>query len=482
VGDVEAGRDVSPTPLTHRQIEVLELMAKGLTNPEIARILGIALGTVKHHVSAVIESLDATNRTEAVAALARLDLGNRLAGLTPVPGFGERPILALLPFEDLGGRPDDAWFVRGLVSDLTHRTGAVRWFPVIQFDSTHAPPDRAGSGDPFDARYRVQGSVLWDDTQVRVTLRVSEGDGSEPVWAERFERPRTALADLQGEIIDRIVGELEPALVQLEQIRARRVRAEELAVWDYCKRAEFWIERETAEGHRDARALFERALEIAPGSAAAWAGLGLAHASEVYLGLAADLASSAQRAREASTRAIDLAPEDFAALLSLGRSLALSREDAAAVPHLEAALELDPSSSLTCSTLAGALRREGEFDRATPFYERAIRLSPRSTTAYHAWGGLALAHFAAERFAPALACARRAAESRPSHAGGLDFYAVIPACLALLGRVDEARAAWRGAGARGSQSSMAHSARFVGKGLDRLYEGLRIAGWEGWKD
>lgn len=456
-------------------------MAKGLTNPEIAGALGIALSTVKHHVSAVIESLDVSNRTEAVAALARLDLADRADEGSRVPGFGDRPAVALLPFEDLGGRPDDAWFVRGLVSDLTHHTGAVRWFPVIQFESTHAAQDRAGSGDELGARYRVEGSVLWDDVKVSVTLRVSQGDGAEPVWAERFERSRTALADLQAEIIDHIVGELEPALFEFEQIRARRARAESLAVWDHCKRAEFWIDHETREGHRKAQALFERALEIYPESPQAWAGLGLAHAAGVYLGLSPDLASSARLAREASARAFELAPEDFSALLSLGRSLALSREDAAAVPYLDAALELDPSSSLACGTLAGALRREGEFDRAIPFYERAIRLSPRSSIVYHAWGGLALAHFAAERLDQALACARRAAEGGPNRSGGLDFYPLIPACLALLGRLDEARAAWREAGSRVSDSSMSHSARFVGTGLDRLPEGLRIAGWSGWK-
>jgi DNA-binding NarL/FixJ family response regulator len=59
--------------LTERQVEVLRLLAKGLTNREIAGVLGISATTVKGHVAAVFEALDVTNRTEAVRVM--LDLG-----------------------------------------------------------------------------------------------------------------------------------------------------------------------------------------------------------------------------------------------------------------------------------------------------------------------------------------------------------------------------------------------------------------------
>lgn len=84
--------------LTHRQLEVLELLAKGLTNPEIGDVLGIGLGTVKTHVSAVIGTLGVSNRTEAAGMLAELELGRRASAAVPeetAPGFGERPVFAM---------------------------------------------------------------------------------------------------------------------------------------------------------------------------------------------------------------------------------------------------------------------------------------------------------------------------------------------------------------------------------------------------
>jgi DNA-binding CsgD family transcriptional regulator len=58
--------------LTPREREVLELMAEGASNKMIARALGISVHTAKFHVGSVIDKLDATGRTDAVAQAARL--------------------------------------------------------------------------------------------------------------------------------------------------------------------------------------------------------------------------------------------------------------------------------------------------------------------------------------------------------------------------------------------------------------------------
>jgi tetratricopeptide (TPR) repeat protein len=226
--------------------------------------------------------------------------------------------------------------------------------------------------------------------------------------------------------------------MRLERLRAQRERAERLSVWDLCKRAECRIELETLESHSESAALFERAIEIDSNSARAWAGLALAHSSSLYLGFSNDLQATSALALGAAQRAVDLAPEDAEAQLSLGRALALSRKDEAAVPHLEASLEGNPSSSVAHNTLAGALRRQGLSEEAIPHYEICVRLSPESPAVYHALGGLSLSHFAAERYERALDYAEQAV--RYDRAAGpyksLDFSLLIPASLALLDRVD----------------------------------------------
>lgn len=454
-------------------------------------MLGIGLGTANQHVSAVLEALDVSNRAEAAAVLAGLRLGERDAASpdrdaansgtegavgSKVPGFGNRPLLALLPFED---SDEEGWFTRGLLSDLTRRTARLRWFPVIHEESALATV--GADTQPLKARYHAQGSIVRDGPRVFLSLRVVEAESGELVWADRFDTSRDGLDETQEQIVTRIAQELEPAILSLERIRSQRSRAEEVAVWEFCKRAEYRLEIESLEAHRESLALFSRALDLAPESPRAWAGLARVHSAMIYLGFSEDLPATSQRAREAGERALALAPEDPEVQLSIGRAFALSRSDAESVPHLEAALELDPSSSLAANTLAGALRRLGRIEDAIPWYERTLRLSPLSAGVYHVCGGLALSHLSAGRDEEALEWARKAVEGEPvrNASKALDFWPVIPASLALLGRVDEARALWKSGGPRTSRRRMRHSARFTGERLERLAEGLRLAGWEG---
>ena len=64
--------------LSSRQVEILELMTRGLLNKQIAWELGVTEGTVKSHVSAILEKLGCDRRTQAIAAfLQSLGIGNQ---------------------------------------------------------------------------------------------------------------------------------------------------------------------------------------------------------------------------------------------------------------------------------------------------------------------------------------------------------------------------------------------------------------------
>jgi DNA-binding CsgD family transcriptional regulator len=76
--DVVIARRDTPAPtepgdieLTPRELDVLALMAGGASNKAIARQLGISVHTAKFHVGSILDKLDATGRTDAVAHAAR---------------------------------------------------------------------------------------------------------------------------------------------------------------------------------------------------------------------------------------------------------------------------------------------------------------------------------------------------------------------------------------------------------------------------
>jgi DNA-binding NarL/FixJ family response regulator len=55
-----------PRILTDRELEILELIARGMSNAEAARALGLSPGTVRTHLEHIYAKLDVSNRTEAV--------------------------------------------------------------------------------------------------------------------------------------------------------------------------------------------------------------------------------------------------------------------------------------------------------------------------------------------------------------------------------------------------------------------------------
>jgi TolB-like protein/Tfp pilus assembly protein PilF len=436
---------------------VLELLARGLTNPEIAGVLAIARATVKAHVSAIIEALDVSNRTEAAVALRELGLSPGEEAPRPVPGFGLRPAIAVLPFDHFSGDAEQDVFADGLVEDLTTRLATVRWFPVIARNTAFAfrelPRDVREISRRLDARYLIEGSARRTGDRVRLHVQVIDGDSGRHVFAEKFDRALDDVFAVQDEIVDAIVGALEPALLRLEGMRALRRAPAELDTWERFQQAWALFDRSGTEGVDPALRAFEDVIARAPDFAPAHAALALAsyvHGlfevrqtqfgstdPEGFANAFMRAGACFQRAADSGRRATELDERDPNAWVGLGAGLGMTGQLAPARAAFERAVELNPSSALACWSLATALQRFDDWEDAAPLYERAIRLSPHDTNLYAFEAGLASVHVRAGRYETALAWARRSVEHEL--AGGLSFRTLIPVCLSRLGRKDEAR-------------------------------------------
>lgn len=468
--------------LTQRQLEVLELLAKGLTNADIARVLGIARATAKNHVSAVLQALDVANRTEAVGMLEHLNL-RETEEEAGVPGFGRRPAIAVLPFDDFGAGGEQRVFADGLAEDLITRLASWRWFPVTARNSTFAcredgrAVDVARVARELGARYVVEGSSRRAGDRVRVTAQLIDAETGSHVWADRYDRDVADVFSLQDEIVESIVAALAPVLARVERLRAARLANPDLGAWECLQRGLHHYYLFLEEEIRAGRALFERALQLDPAFAPSFAAISLSHTTDVMLGYGGDPAASMGRALDAARKAVALDPLDAAAHTALGGALGLLRQVPEARLALERALELDPSSALASFAYGLTVLDLQEAETSVAYFRRALRLSPLDPMRHDFEGALSVACYIAGRYEESIAMAARSMASQGEV--GFAYDPMIAASLARMGRDEEARVASEELRRRFPNASLEPARVFTSDDvIDHVREGLALAGFE----
>ncbi|MEM9173953.1 MAG: LuxR C-terminal-related transcriptional regulator [Myxococcota bacterium] len=400
--------------LTPRQREVLEVMAKGLTNREIGEVLGISTGTVRVHVAAILESLGVANRTEATNAYHEMGLGAP-AGAPTVTG---RPALAVLPLASFSEEADAIHLADGISEDLITRLARWRWFPVVSRNSSFAyrgrSVDATEIGRALGARYLVEGSVRTAGDQVRVTVQLIDSESGRHLWAQHYDRASGHRFDVQDEIVDTIVATLEPSLLQIGGLRIVEGDAESRDAWDRVQTAFAHLARNDVTGLQEGARLAEEAVALDSRLAVAYGAVFYGQLHLHLLSRATDGAvpaeklASASRALEALDPLEPLAPvgraiaqlvrlEKEAALASVERAVELAprmiyplwlrallltsagRPEASIEAHrdLEALAPEDPLQPMIRTTHGIALLMSGRIDAAEDVFEAAIEAAPR---------------------------------------------------------------------------------------------------------
>jgi adenylate cyclase len=298
-----------------------------------------------------------------------------LCGTTPIrtpgPKFSvpDKPFIAVLPFTNLSGDPEQEYFADGITEDLIAALSRCRWLFVIARNSVFTLKGRAVDikqvSRQLGVRYVLEGSVRKAGNRVRITAQLVEAVTGADIWAGRFDRDLMDIFALQDEITESVVSAIEPSLQAAEIERARAKATNNLEAYDLYLRAlpEFYAF--TEQGFRRAETLLRQAVECDPGYAEAWGALADCRGRLMVGGWTEDWDADAARSREAALQAVQCDPDNARVLAVAAWSLAsLSGVLERAVTFCERALYLQPNSSYVLTNCGWVLIYNDECERA----------------------------------------------------------------------------------------------------------------------
>ena len=361
----------------------------------------------------------------------------------PPLALPDKPSIAILPFQNLSGDPDQEYFADGLTEDIITGLSRQRWFFVIARNSTFAfkggAVDVRNVAGQLGVRYVLEGSVRKAAGRVRVTGQLIDAVHGVHLWADRYDRELADVFELQDDITNKVIGSVGPQILVAEAARVRRKPPQSMDAWDLVLQALPHMWRASADEQRRAQELLQQAIAIDADYAHAHALLGWTHVSMFNLVVGRPISEFTDMALDFGAKAVALDSEEPWGHLVLGMGHARRRRPEPAVAHLSNSVELNPSFALGHAGLGYALACGGEPERGLQALEQAERLSPRDPfLAFYAPTVRYMALFALARYEEAIAVCRSTAALHPNHAGA---WRLMTVSLGLLGRIDEAKQA-----------------------------------------
>jgi TolB-like protein/Flp pilus assembly protein TadD len=395
--------------------------------------------------------------------------------------LGDKPSIAVLPFDNMSNDPDQEYFADGLAEDIITHLSRFHWLVVVARNSSFTYKGQAVDlkrvSKELGVRYVLEGSVRKSGDRVRVTAQLIDAETGGHVWAERYDRSLEDIFAVQDEITESITGSVAPEFFTVEMGRAKRREERSLTTWDVVMRANWFLHQNTKEGAVEARKLLRRAIEIDPLDSNAFSSLALTYVTDILYGWTSSAAMSVVEAVEAAQTAISLDKGDALAHATLGAMKVFAKQPDDAVRALERAIKLNPNLASAHGWLGSAHAFNGRYEPAVESIRHAVHLSPRDPYKAVWLSAQLIAAFYIEKYDEAIALCLEVLDETPNFPSA---YRGLTACYSLLGREAEAEAALTELLRVAPQLTIAHTRAGLPitnpEVLERYLNGLRRAG------
>ena len=344
------------------------------------------------------------------------------------------PAVAVLPFRDLSDREDQGFFADGVADDILTNLSRFRGIDVISRGSSFAFKGAGLSaveaGRRLGARYVVEGSIRRSRGRIRITVELADVANGHLIWAERYDRPDEDIFEIQDEVASIAVGAVSITMEHAEQQRLAIAPPDSLEAYGLVLKGTCHVLNYEPQENRQAHGLFERALDLSPGYARAYAALSRCCNLDWRYSWSDDRERSLQRALDLALKATEIGVNDSRGYAELGFVQLYRKEHDRSLSCYRRAVALNPNDANTIAEYGDALAHSGYAEDALPHFDRAMRLNPFYPDQYlwYKAGALTKLH----RFHEAISCIRQMNNSAQGRR-------ILACCYGHLGMAEEAR-------------------------------------------
>jgi len=397
----------------------------------------------------------------------------------PLP---EKPSIAVLPFENMSGDPEQEYFADGMVEEIITALSRNHQLFVIARNSSFTFKGRAVDikrvARDLGVRYVLEGSVRKSGNRIRIAGQLIDATSGAHLWADRYDGALEDVFELQDQVAASVVGAIAPSLTQAEIERAKRKPTNSLDAYDYYLRglAAHW--QYTRDATDQAVGLYEQAIALDPQFAPAYAALAAAFGMrKTWGGWSTDPAADASRAIAHAKSALRLGRQDPLVLAASATALLTSSDEVELADSLlDEAVRLDPNGTSGWMWGGWAKMMLGDHQTAISYLQRALRLSPLDPRIFYAQVGLAFAYFFLGNYEEGLTYAAAASRHHPDYVPALR---VAMACKALSGNIEAAQKLWRQVALLSPSDRVSETrkrTRLRDQDLAKIQEAYRLAG------
>jgi TolB-like protein/Tfp pilus assembly protein PilF len=386
----------------------------------------------------------------------------RKAGLpeTPPLPLPDKPSIAVLPFVNMSGDPEQEYFSDGITEEIiTALSKTPKLFVIARtssFKYKGKEIDVRTVGRELGVRYVLEGSVRKAEDRVRITAQLIDSQSGNHLWADRYDRDLKDIFAIQDEVTLNIITALQVKLSEGEEIRIYAKGTKNLEAYLRFLEGLRHLNQVTREGNAHARQFLKDAITLDPEYPAAYAYLATTHLRDIVMMVTKSLKESLAKAIELAKKAIELDESLADAHALLGYLFTVRRQHDKGVAQAEQGIALNPNSASAYYWYGMTLNYAGRHDEAIKAHRKAIRLNPFPPTRFYFC--LAFAYRDAKRYEEAIAASKKALEQAPNC-----FFAhtCLASCYALMGRQEEAHAEMQEALRINPRLSLARTAEMI---------------------